>query len=158
MRANSRRDQRLEWTSRRSIFEKKEKVRKKRRRKKNPRCWGKKYLVSHALSLSFFYALKIGCASTPLDCFKNERALFSLSPAPLLSRIARSLVAVSKSGTVSRYRSSLIPPFNERYRTELFSRSTNIREVNTPGHVVRCKQADAIAREILNFIRLSMCS
>lgn len=36
----------------------------------------KKYLVSHALSLSFFYALKIGCASTPLDCFKNERALF----------------------------------------------------------------------------------
>lgn len=139
-------------------FREKRKGKKKASKRKESSMLRKKYLVSHALSLSFFYALKIGCASTPLDCFKNERALFSLSPAPLLSRIARSLVAVSKSGTVSRYRSSLIPPFNERYRTELFSRSTNIREVNTPGHVVRCKQADAIAREILNFIRLSMCS
>ena len=66
-------------------FEKK-KVGKKRRREKNPRCWGKNIsfrMLSLSLSLSFLYALKIRCASTPLDCFKNERAPFFLSLQPV---------------------------------------------------------------------------
>ena len=69
-------------------FEKKKKKgRKKASKRKESSMLRKKYLVSHALSLSlslsFLYALKIGCASTPLDCFKNERAPFFLSLQPV---------------------------------------------------------------------------